>query len=82
MQGFQTFIFSQVEDPNFENFGLGLTVEPTILVWKSQGILYCLVNGNPDSVQVCRQAHSNKMWVIQFILKTDEGLEINFVVIL
>ena len=24
------FIFSQVEDPNFENFGLGLTVEPNL----------------------------------------------------
>ena len=49
---------------------------------ESQGISYCLESGNPDSVQVCRQAHSNKMWVIQFILKTDKGWEINFVVIL
>ena len=24
------FIFSQVEDPNFENFGLGLMVEPNL----------------------------------------------------
>ena len=41
-----------------------------------------LESGNPDSVQVCCQAHSSKMWVIQFILKTDEGWEIDFVVIL
>ena len=36
----------------------------------------------PNSVQVCHQAHRNKMWVIKFILKTDEGWELNFVVIL
>ena len=35
-----------------------------------------------NSVQVCRQAHSNKMWVIKFILKTDKGWELNFGVIL
>ena len=35
-----------------------------------------------NSVQVCHQAHSNKMWVMKFILKTDEGWELNFVVIL
>ena len=29
------FIFSQVEDPNFENFGLGLTVEPNLGLEKS-----------------------------------------------
>ena len=34
-----------------------------------------------NSVQVCHEAHSNKMWVIKFILKTDEGWELNFVVI-
>ena len=35
-----------------------------------------------NSVQVCRQAYSNKMWVTKLILKTDEGWELNFVVIL
>ena len=34
-----------------------------------------------DSVQMCRQGHSNKMWVIKSILKTDEGWELIFVVI-
>ena len=55
------FIFSQVEDPNFENFlgkfapdplnGLGLTVEFNLGLEKSRksrGILYCLESGNPD----------------------------------
>ena len=35
-----------------------------------------------DSVQMCRQAHSNKMWAITSISKTDKGWELNFVVIL
>ena len=34
-----------------------------------------------DNVQMCCQAHSNKMWVIKSILKTDEGRELNFVFI-
>ena len=34
-----------------------------------------------NSVQVCHLAHSNKMWVIKFILKTDEGWELKIVVI-
>ena len=34
-----------------------------------------------DSVQMCCQAHSNKMWVIKSILKTDEGWDLNFAVI-
>ena len=54
------FIFSQVEDPNFENFlgsispdplnGRGLTVELNLGLeksGKSQGISYCLESGNP-----------------------------------
>ena len=34
-----------------------------------------------NSVQMCRQAHSNKMGAIKSGLKTDEGWELNFVVI-
>ena len=33
-----------------------------------------------DSVQMCHQTHSNKIWVIKAILKTAEGWELNFVV--
>ena len=39
------------------------------------------IDSKLDSVQMCRQAHSNKIWVIKSILKTDEGWELNFVVI-
>ena len=50
------YIFSQVEDSNFENFlrehalnDLGLTVELyLVFVWKSQGTSYCLENGSPE----------------------------------
>ena len=52
------FIFSQVEDSNFENFlgehalnGLGLSVKLNLGLEKSrksQGISYCLESGNPD----------------------------------
>ena len=34
-----------------------------------------------NSVQMCRQAHSNKMGIIKSSLKTDKGWELNFVVI-
>ena len=34
-----------------------------------------------DSVQMCLQAHSNKLWVIEFFLETEEDWELNFVVI-
>ena len=59
-QGCLKFVFSQVEDPGFENFlgsmppdplnGLGSTVELNLGLeksWKSQGISYCLESGNP-----------------------------------
>ena len=58
------FIFSQVEDPNFETFlgecpprplnGLGITVEPNLGLEKSgkrQGISYSLEGGNPEYIK-------------------------------
>ena len=39
------------------------------------------IGSNLNSVQVWCQAHSNKIWAIKFILKTDKGWELNFVVI-
>ena len=39
------------------------------------------VGSKLHSVKVCHLAHSNKMWVIKFILRTDEGWELKIAVI-